>query len=259
MTLKIDWHPLRHELALWHKERLNLPIWWRDDDAIDHTENLERLLKLSEHLGVPVHLAIVPQQATTALAEAVFPLSHIIPVVHGWSHTSHTNQAGNNNEFSDERPLKSRVKDVALGLERVQSLFGGRAVPMFVPPWNRFGASLIPELEQIGYQFISTSGARQTRFIGSNMEQINIHFDPIAWRRHRNLKNPAKLLAQICEYLADRRLGRIDNTEPFGMLTHHLVHREIIWEFVEQFWQELTEGPVEVFSSEPHLIDALSK
>lgn len=250
MTLTIDWQPLRDELALWHKESLNLPVWWRDDDAIDHTENLEKLLKLSEHVGVPVHLAVVPKQATTELAEAVSPLSNIIPVVHGWSHTSHTNQVGNNNEFSDERPLKSRVQDVTLGLERIQSLFGSLTVPMFVPPWNRFGTSLVPELEKSGYQFVSTSGARQTRFLGSNMEQINVHFDPIAWRRHRNLKNPEKLITQICQNLADRRLGRADNTEPFGMLTHHLAHSDSVWEFAERFWEEITEGPVQIYRAE---------
>ena len=66
--MKIDWTPLRQELALWRSQGLELPFWWRDDDAVEPTPALAQLADLSRAVAVPVHLAVVPKFATEALA-----------------------------------------------------------------------------------------------------------------------------------------------------------------------------------------------
>ena len=48
-----DWHPLQEELKLWLADELALPLWWRDDDTISVTPQLEQLTALSGTLGCP--------------------------------------------------------------------------------------------------------------------------------------------------------------------------------------------------------------
>ena len=67
--MKIDWSPVLAEQALWRAEGLVLPVWWRDDDAVDATAPLETLIAVSDAVGLPVHLAVIPKFATAALVD----------------------------------------------------------------------------------------------------------------------------------------------------------------------------------------------
>ena len=58
-----DWTPLETELARWSAQGRTLPLWWRDDDAVAETPALRKLTELSERLGLPVHLAVIPAAA----------------------------------------------------------------------------------------------------------------------------------------------------------------------------------------------------
>ncbi|HEX2591264.1 MAG TPA: hypothetical protein VHL34_07195 [Rhizomicrobium sp.] len=46
-------------------------FWWRDDDAIAETPRLHQLMTLSETLGIPVGLAVIPDQLKKSLAPVV--------------------------------------------------------------------------------------------------------------------------------------------------------------------------------------------
>ena len=76
-----------------------------------------------------------------------------------------------------------------------------------------------------------------------NLTRINTQLDPIAWHDGKSLINPADLIAQVARQLADRRTGTADNDEPYGILTHHLVHDDAIWDFTEQLISRLLRGP----------------
>ena len=52
-----------------------------------------------------------------------------------------------------------------------------------------------------------------------------------------------KLIIQTADLLRDRREGRADITEPFGVLTHHLVHDQDIWTFTQELLNRLLDGP----------------
>ena len=43
--------------------------------------------------------------------------------------------------------------------------------------------------------------------------------------------------------MADRRLGLADNDEPLGLMTHHLVQDDEIWNFTRQVLAVLLAGP----------------
>ncbi|MBO9444210.1 polysaccharide deacetylase family protein [Ruegeria sp. R14_0] len=244
-----DWNVLTDELALWQQQGLILPLWWRDDDAVSKTPQLERLSAMSEDLGVPVHLAIIPREAEDSLADYVNARSHLIPVVHGWAHQNHAPQGEKKSEFRLHRPMADIQSDAQAGMSRLQALFGNRLCPMFVPPWNRIAPEVAPELPKAGYRILSTATPRSSAQAAPGLDQINTHLDPIDWRGSRGLANPDTLIAKTVHLLKDRREGRADNAEPFGVLTHHLVHDEDIWTFTHDLLLRLLDGPSVIWSA----------
>ncbi|MEO1109148.1 MAG: polysaccharide deacetylase family protein [Pseudomonadota bacterium] len=238
-----DWKPLEDELALWRVQGLTLPLWWRDDDATVQTPQLETLTALSERVGLPVHLAVIPRDANASLAGFVARHESLIPVVHGWAHQNHAPAGEKKSEFRAHRPLQDITADVQAGLNRLTDLFDERLLPMFVPPWNRIGDEAVAQLPALGFRILSTATPRKATFAVPGLEQINTHLDPIDWRGTRGLVAPDILIARMAALLQDRRTGQTDNTEPFGILTHHLVHDPDIWTFTEALLTKLLEGP----------------
>ncbi len=238
--MKIDWSPLTSELALWRHHELQLPIWWRDDDAIADTPDLQRLSQISNEVGLPVHVAVIPDLITPTLAPAVTRTPHLIPIIHGWRHISHSPEGIKNAEFGHRRPQAKT--ELELSMEGLKGSFGDQLVKLFVPPWNRISAELLPTLAAIGYRGVSTFGARNTRFATPRLMQINTHIDPIFWRGHRGLVAPETLISGIVTTLRDRREARTDSSEPLGLLTHHLVHDEDIWNFSGDVLRVLLDG-----------------
>ncbi|MHA6264546.1 polysaccharide deacetylase family protein [Arenibacterium sp. CAU 1754] len=239
-----DWTPLGEELKNWARDGLTLPLWWRDDDAVAPTPALDRLARLSHTCDLPVHLAVIPAHATRELAGVVRDEANLIALVHGWAHENHAPDGAKKCEFGALRPLQQRRDDAERGLTHMRTLFGPDLAPVFVPPWNRIAPDLVTELAGIGYRAVSTFTPRTAAFAAPGLAQINTHLDPINWKGTRSLVAPDVLIAQLCDQLAARRLGKADNDEPYGILTHHLVHDAAIWEFTEQLILRLMDGPV---------------
>lgn len=242
--MKVDWLPLRAELRAWQEADLSLPLWWRDDDAIAPTEELEQLAALSVEVGVPVHLAVIPRDATQALADELS--DQFVPVVHGWAHANNQVE-GKKAEFGLGRDPGAARVDLQQAVARMKALFGVRLAPMFVPPWNRFDPALLPVLAELGFDALSTYLPRKAAEPVAGVTQINTHIDPIFWRGTRGLVPAEELVAQTVALLQARRAGTQDNAEPLGYLTHHLVHDADIWEFSKQFMIEMCEGPVRLY------------
>jgi len=239
-----NWTPLSRELDRWEQAGLSLPLWWRDDDAVSHTAALEQLTALSEKLDIPVHLAVIPSAADATLADWLQGHSHLIPVVHGWAHHNHAPAGHKKAEFGDSRRLAQMHDDAGRGLARLREMFGDRLRPLFVPPWNRIAPDMIQALPDLGFTALSTFTPRKTAHPVPGLAQINTHLDPIAWKTTRSLVDPDRLIAQIATQLADRREGRADRDEPYGLLTHHLVHDAAIWDFTTDLLTRLLAGPV---------------
>ncbi|WP_300070828.1 polysaccharide deacetylase family protein [uncultured Ruegeria sp.] len=242
-----DWQPLDAELKLWLDQEVSLPLWWRDDDTICQTPQLDRLSEMSQQLGLPVHLAIVPRDVDPNLADYALRRPTLIPVVHGWAHMNHAPDGEKKSEFGLYRPLEDIVADARAGHAKLTELFGNDLRPMFVPPWNRIAAEAVNRLPEIGFRFLSTATPRKTAQPMPGLDQINTHLDPIDWRGSRGLIPADTLIAQTAGLLRDRREGRADNTEPFGVLTHHLVHDQDIWDFINALLRKLLDGPADAW------------
>ncbi|MDA7966297.1 polysaccharide deacetylase family protein [Ruegeria sp.] len=243
-----DWAPLRDELQHWQTDGLSLPLWWRDDDAVTVTPQLETLAALSRDLGLPVHLAVIPRDADVALAKYISENPCLIPVVHGWAHQNHAPADEKKSEFRLHRPMADIVTDAKTGMTRLSDLFGDNLRPIFVPPWNRIAPEAAGHLPPLGYRVLSTATPRKAALAAPGLEQINTHLDPIDWRGTRGLVAPDVLIARTVDLLRDRREGRADNAEPFGVLTHHLVHDQDIWSFTRDLLHHLLDGPGTVWT-----------
>lgn len=237
-----DWTILGAELRAWGQAGLTLPLWWRDDDTTEPTPALDQLSSIADRVGLPVHLAIIPAFVHGALAEVIADRP-LIPIVHGWSHHNHATEGQKKAEYPASRSLAEMTDEVRKSLNTMTNLFGDALRPMFVPPWNRIAPELIAELPGLGYTALSTFTPRSEANAAPGLSRINTHLDPIAWHDGRSLINPDTLIAQVARQLADRRNGAADNNEPYGILTHHLVHDAAIWAFTEQLILRLLRGP----------------
>ena len=236
----MTWAELTKELANWRTEELVLPLWWRDDDAIEETAQLSQLIELAEKISLPVHLAVIPEPATEGLAWACADNSCVVPVVHGWAHRNRSRLGQKKAEFG--RPRRAALHETEAGLTRLRALFGPSLFEMFVPPWNRFDVSFAPDLVAQGYVALSTYLPRVSAEPVPGLRQINTHLDPIDWRNTRSLVSEDKLIDDLVALLKDRRTGVSDTAEPLGFLTHHLVHDPAIWAFSERCLKTLLDA-----------------
>lgn len=242
-----DWSGLDRELRLWQEAGLSLPLWWRDDDAMSHSAELDRLAALSEQLDLPVHLAVIPHGVTADLPRFTTDHRHLIPVVHGWSHQNHAPAGEKKAEFGAHRPLDERLDDAERGLTTLQEIFGSSLRPMFVPPWNRLAPEMLTWLAGTGYTAVSTFTPRKTAKPAPGLLRVNTHLDPVDWKAGRGLLPADQLIAQVTRQLRDRRQGEADNDEPYGLLTHHLVQDDATWDFVGALAARLLNGPAEAW------------
>ncbi|WP_264211247.1 polysaccharide deacetylase family protein [Leisingera thetidis] len=245
--MTLDWSGLNRELEHWQEAGLTLPLWWRDDDAMSHSTELERLAALSARLDLPVHVAVIPHGATPDLGRFAAANPQLIPVVHGWSHQNHAPAGEKKAEFGAHRPLEEMLEDAERGLSTLQELFGASLRAMFVPPWNRISPDMLTWLAGSGYTAISTFTPRKSAKPAPGLLRVNTHLDPVDWKGSRSLLPPEQLIAQVARQLRDRRTGEADNGEPYGLLTHHLVHDTATWDFIAALARRLLDGPAEAW------------
>ena len=228
--MQVDWTPLRAALRAAGRP---VRFWWRDDDAIAPTPALERLEGLARAARMPVHIAVIPANATPELAAITTGSDTLVPVVHGWAHADTSAPDGKKSEFQRDRP--EAENETARGLARMRDLFGPSLVPMFVPPWNRISDALVAKLAAQGYRGLSTFGTRGAE-TAHGLRVINTHVDPIFWRGNRGLADTGGIIDSAVAHL------RSGSSEPLGLLTHHLVHTPDIWDFSARFIAELQDG-----------------
>ena len=107
---------------------LTLPFWWRDDDAVDATPELDELLALREAAGVPLALAVIPKFATPELIGRIRRSGSVAVLQHGWAHEKHSPPGEKASEFGESRPLADSLADLKAGRERLAPLAGNAAL-----------------------------------------------------------------------------------------------------------------------------------
>ena len=224
-----EWSDLVDELDRWGEAGRVAELWWRDDDVIGATTQLDRLLRLSD--GIPIALAVIPAQARPELAGALSRTPRVAVVQHGWQHANRASH-GKKSEYPEGRPGALVGAEIGAGRARLKAMFRTRALPMLVPPWNRFAAEFLPLLPGIGIAAISAMGSRHPRALPPGLAAVDVHVDVVDWHGSRGFIGAAAALGSLIAHLRARRLGQASG--PIGLLTHHLVMDDATTAFLER-------------------------
>ncbi|MEZ2218485.1 polysaccharide deacetylase family protein [Rhizobium sp. RCC_161_2] len=231
MSDRAEWQPLRDELQRWAEAGRKAKLWFRDDDAIEPTAALDQLLALSDRYGVPMALAVIPGPTGQPLAERLARQKAVTVTVHGWTHHNYAPDETKKQELGLHRPQAVVLDELRQGFEKLRELYPQQFVPMLVPPWNRIDKALLPELAPFGYRAVSVYGLAKPRPIAL----VNTHVDIMDWHGTRGGRPHGELVEVLIGELKNRFGG---NDEPIGILTHHLVHDALAWDFIEALFQE---------------------
>lgn len=221
----LDWFAARGE---------KVRFWWRDDDAIEPTPDLERLLEIARDHDVDVALAVIPKNATQALADRLASEPHAIVLQHGWQHRNFQDKAAGEKaaELGSRRDLKELLPQLREGKARLETLFNGKFVPAIVPPWNRISPKVIRALPEMGIRGLSTFTWMHFPRDLSGLAQVQSHVDIIKWKKERRFIGWESARLRFDLQLTRRRTN---SHEPLGILSHHLAHDEGCFNFLEEF------------------------
>jgi peptidoglycan/xylan/chitin deacetylase (PgdA/CDA1 family) len=223
------------ELDRWQQAGKVAQFWLRDDDAIEPTAPLDRLLGLSTAFTVPLTLAVIPAHTGAALVESLQPEPLCSVAVHGWSHRNYAGPDEKKQELGRHRPAEDVLAELQRGFDRLAALHGEQFVPMLVPPWNRVDAALLPQLAGLGYRALSVYGPEKL----AALPLINTHVDVMDWHGTRGGRDPQALAVEI----AARLRFMFDHGGAMGLLTHHLVHDQAVWDFMTALFTVTADHP----------------
>lgn len=230
----MGWTLLRDELDAWAEAGRSATLWWRDDDAVTWTPALYRLVQMGRAASVPLALAVIPAEADSRLSARLLREPHVRVLQHGYTHRNHAGSGEKKSEYASLRTLPEMTVDLCLGWLRLAELFGGQALPVLVPPWNRMAAAGVAALAGLGYRGLSMFGPRRRDHEDIGLAWINTHVDIVDWRGGRGFVGEQRALDALVGHLRMRRLGQVDAAEPTGVLTHHLDHDDGCWTFLER-------------------------
>ena len=97
------------------------------------------------------------------------------------------------------------------------------------------------ELVGLGFRGLSCFGPENQYSGVPGLSVANTHIDPVDWHGTRSLTNPKVLMDSIVKIVtgeSDGPGGRV-----LGLLTHHLMHDEALWHFIEGFCQTVDASP----------------
>lgn len=213
-------------LTVAEKRPQPIAFWWRDDDAETATPALDRLLQLARRHGLPLALAVVPKRATADLAARLVEEPNVAVLQHGWSHRNHAPDGEKGIELGDDRPLDAVLHDLGQGFERLTALVPEKFRPVLVPPWNRVSDSVREGRRAVGLVGLSTFGPVPA----GDPHWVNVHLDIFEWRPKRRPLARDEAYALLASELERRLAG---DPEPIGIMTHHLVHEQASWDFLD--------------------------
>ncbi len=228
----VTWEDLDRELDLWQQAQRPVTLWWRDDDVTQPTDALSRLLALAVDYAIPCTLAVIPDPVHASLVPYVNDVPLAFPVQHGYRHANHASRGEKKAEFGGHRTPQDDKDDLLNGRDKLLGF--KRLSPVFVPPWNRITDDLKPTLAASGFVGLSQFGPRKSEITQGGLRQVNTHIDIINWRADRRFAGEPVILGHIRDHLRARRLGSVDADEPTGLLTHHLVHDDACWLFMDK-------------------------
>jgi len=203
---------LRPVAAALDAARAPVPVFFRDDDAGWDDARLFALLDAFAARSLPVDLAVIPRALGPALARELLARPGVGLHQHGLAHVNHES-AGRKCEFGPSRPAAAQRGDIEEGRARLAALFGGRADPIFTPPWNRCTADTGRCLAELGFAALSRE-SRAAPLGVPGLRELPVAIDWFAHRHGERLSPHA---------LGDRIAAAIAAGGPVGLMFHHAI------------------------------------
>jgi hypothetical protein len=230
-----SWKALQEELAAWEQAGIKVAIWWRDDDACKATQPLRRLLALANSYACPLALAVIPARVRPSLGDLLAEAGQGVFVLqHGYAHQNHAPAGEKNVELHACRNSDEVAAELAAGSELLASTLADRHLAVMVPPWNRIAPEVTSLLPKLGFRGLSTFGPCGKSLAPSGLTHVNCHLDILRWKPTRGFMGNEALLGILVDELRRRRSDAENPSEPLGLLTHHLVHDEDCWCFLDR-------------------------
>ena len=196
------------------------PVFWlRDDDAVALTPALRTLLSVAGKR--PLALAVIPDLAEPEL----FRVNGVSFLQHGCDHRNRAAPGEKKTEFPAGETIRDALDRLRASHERLLSLGKDRVLPVVAPPWNRMRRELAAELPRIGIRGLSGYGEEDAI---PGLAVVNTHVDIVAWQEGKRFIGEDAALRLAMTALAKGR--------PVGWLTHHAVHDEAAWRFLERLF-----------------------
>ena len=241
--------PLLQELDQWNFDGEEATFWWRDDDAQKSSPALIKLADLGQHYGVPIALAIIPMGIDPGLWKLIDDYPDLTVLQHGYRHKNYAPEGEKKQELGDHRSQQIVLDELDRGFSLLSAAAQNRMCPVLVPPWNRISPTLFGGLKKIGLKGLSCFGAREIAQAASNLWIVNAHADIVNWRQGKKFSGDRVAVAQLVTHLKNKRLGTADRSEPTGLLTHHLVHDDACWAFLDLLLATLDDHPAATWLS----------
>lgn len=235
------WQDFYDEIARWRDAGRTAEFWWRDDDAARSEPALSRLYALAQRTATPLALAVIPMRCGEKIFEDAGSFVSILQ--HGTDHANRAGAGEKKTEFNAAEAPAAALARLAAARLQLEALAGNRFLPVLAPPWNRLPAHLAAHLATAGFRGLSQYGARSRAEARPGLRQVNTHVDIVAWRSGGGFLGADGALAAATRHLAAKRTAAADADEATGWLTHHAVHDEAAWAFLERLFESTRSLP----------------
>jgi SAM-dependent methyltransferase len=232
--------PLRAAVADWKSACGEAPFFLRDDDAARVTPRLQRLVGVCEETGIELMLAIIPGRLQPDLVEAMTGYDHVVPVQHGYMHESHS-ATELKSEFPDEEALELQLERTKRGFTAMAAAFGGRFMPILVPPWNNISQQLVANLATLGIVGLSCGGRRGNP-VRYNVKVFNSWVSLNNFAMQEAPFDPTVIIDKYVRAIRNRIGRNEDRLEPVGLTAHHLVTSEEQFRFLHGLIETVREA-----------------
>jgi hypothetical protein len=233
--VNIAWRLFFDEISRWENAGRTAEFWWRDDDAARPDPALARLTGLAQRTCTPLALAVIPMQSGKEIFENLGSFVSIFQ--HGTDHANRAGAGEKKTEFIAAEAPAAATARLAAARRLLEALAGRRFLPVLAPPWNRLPQHLAVPLAAAGFRGLSRYGARSSAEAAPGLRQVNTHVDLVAWRSGRGFVGEELALGTATRHLAAKRMAAVDPDEATGWLTHHAVHDEATWSFLERLFE----------------------